>query len=113
MATRILSAIGVVLYLTFVCNQVLRGQAAIASDSTAKYSTSDAKYVAGFEVLPSQFDYSNEPYNQENTIQMNAWGANRAWNRGTSATRALNAQLPLFWLLATRPNMTSSGLRAG
>jgi hypothetical protein len=36
-----------------------------------------------------------------------------AWNRGTSATRALNAQPPLFRLLATPPNMTWGGLRAG
>ena len=36
-----------------------------------------------------------------------------AWNRGTSATRALNAQPPLFRLLATRPNMTWGGLRVG
>ena len=36
-----------------------------------------------------------------------------AWNRGTSATRVLNAQPPLFRLLATRPNMTWGGLRVG
>ena len=34
-------------------------------------------------------------------------------NRGTSATRALNVQPPLFRLLATRPNMTWRGLSAG
>ena len=46
----------------------------------------DAKYVARFEGLPSQFDCSNEPYNQRNTIQMNAWGADLGVEPGTSAT---------------------------
>src|ERR1700681_507823 len=32
---------------------------------------------------------------------------------GTGATGALNAQPPLFRLLAARPNMTWGGLRAG
>jgi hypothetical protein len=39
----------------------------------------DAKYVARFEGLPSQFDCSNEPYNQRNTIQMERMRRYR-WN---------------------------------
>jgi hypothetical protein len=42
---------------------------------------------------------------------MNAWALISAWNQGTSATRALNVQPPLFRL--TRPNMTWGGLSAG
>ena len=71
----------------------------------------DAKYVARFEGLPSHsivpasltIHYTNGTH--EALIS--------AWNRGTSATRALNAQPPLFRLLATPPNMTWGGLRAG
>ena len=43
---------------------------------------------------------------------MNAWGADLGVEPGTSATLALNAQPHLFWLLATRPNVTWGGLRA-
>ena len=55
MATRILSTIGVVLYLAFLVAIKWGGQAATASTSTAKCSARDAKYVAWFEGLPSQF----------------------------------------------------------
>jgi hypothetical protein len=73
----------------------------------------DAKYVARFgsslavrlfqRALQSKKYYTNGTH--EALIS--------AWNRGSSATRALNAQPPLFRLLATRPNMTWGGLRVG
>jgi hypothetical protein len=54
MATRILSTIGVVLYLTFwVQLSAARRQAATASNSTAKnVQPRDAKYVARLKVFP-------------------------------------------------------------
>ncbi len=39
------------------------------------FSLNETKYVARFGGLPSQFDSINESYNQGNTIQMNACGA--------------------------------------
>jgi hypothetical protein len=114
MATRILSTIGVVLYLTFLVAIKWGEQAATAPTSTAKCSARDAKYVAWFEGLPSQFSIVPTSLTiKEILYKWTHEALISAWNRGTSATRALNAQPPLFRLLATRPNMTWGGLRAG
>ena len=110
MATRLLSTIGVVLYLTFlVAIKSCGWQAATASSSRAKV----LPRVPGLKVFPRnsivQRALQSKKYYTNGTHE----ALISAWNRATSATRPLNAQPPLFRLLATRPNMSWGGLRAG
>ena len=92
----------------------LSGQAATASNSRAKMSSLVMQNMlpglrSSLAVRLFQRALQSKKYYTNGTHE----ALISAWNRGSSATRALNAQPPLFRLLATRPNMTWGGLRVG